>query len=60
MWFVSDERDEGCVAVVNVVLEMQLWPLDILGMNELVAAHGLSHCILKIVHYLKCYALVYM
>ena len=42
----SDGWDEGCVTVVHVVVELQLRPLDILGMDELEAANRLTHSIL--------------
>ena len=42
----SDGWDEGRVTVVHVVLELQLRPLDILGMDELEAANRLTHSIL--------------
>ena len=42
----SDGWDEGRVTVVHMVLELQLRPLDVLGMDEIEAANRLTHSIL--------------
>ena len=49
VWFASNERDEGIVAVVNLILKLQLRSLDIAGVNKLVASDLTTHRILPTV-----------
>ena len=47
VWFASNERDEGIVAVVNLILKLQLRSLDVAGVNKLVASDLTTHRLLQ-------------
>ena len=47
VWFAPNKRDERVIAVVHLVPKLQLRALDVLGMDELVAADLFPYRVLQ-------------